>query len=103
MAGTLRWSARATPLAWLTHWMSAQLGSLDELAHGLEAHGLEAHMPPPRWRGTRVRRANPVGPGRYCALFESARHWAYREVRNHWGNPAGLAAAIHTEATVRNL
>lgn len=60
-------------------------------------------MPPPRWRETRIRRANPVGLGRNCALFESARHWAYGEIRNHWGDPDGLAATIHTEATVRNL
>ena len=38
-----------------------------------------------------------------CALFESARHWAYREIRHHWGNPNDLATAIHHEATLRNL
>lgn len=83
--------------AWLTHWIGPQLRSLDDLAHGLGSH-----MPPPRWRETKTRRANPVGLGRNCALFESARHWAYREIRNHWHDPTGLARAIHAEATTRN-
>jgi len=82
---------------WHTHWMGADLRSLDQLAHGLGAH-----MPPPRWRESKARRAAPVGLGRNCALFESARHWAYREIRHHWHDPDGLAAAIHHEAGSRN-
>lgn len=82
---------------WHTHWMGSDLRSLDELAHGLGAH-----MPPPRWRESKARRAAPVGLGRNCALFESARHWAYREIRHHWHDPDGLAAAIHHEAGSRN-
>ena len=38
-------------------------------------------MPPPRWRQTKRHRDNPVGLGRNCAIFESARKWAYREAR----------------------
>ena len=83
--------------AWVTHWMSSDLRSLDELAHGLDAH-----MPPPRWRESKARRAAPVGLGRNCSLFESARHWAYREIRHHWHDPDGLATAIHHEAAARN-
>lgn len=47
-------------------------------------------------------RADPVGLGRNCTLFESARVWAYREIRNHWGDPAGLGRAIEAEAAARN-
>ena len=83
--------------AWDTHWMGAELRSLDNLADGLGTH-----MPPPRWRETKKQRTNPVGLGRNCALFESARHWAYREIRHHWGDPDGLARAIHAEAGARN-
>ena len=53
-------------------------------------------MPPPSWK--RTRRKNPVGLGRNCALFESARTWAYREIRHHFGNPDGLGRAISSHA-----
>lgn len=52
------------------------LYGLDELAAGLGDS-----MPPARWRETRSRRANPVGLGRNCSIFEGARVWAYREAR----------------------
>lgn len=84
--------------AWCTHWMGSQLRTLDELAHDLGDH-----MPPPRWRDTKKRTGDVAGLGRNCALFESARHWANREIRHHWGNPDGLAAAIHHEAVLRNF
>lgn len=36
------------------------------------------------------------------ALFESARTWAYREIRHHFGNPDGLAHAITNGAHAMN-
>ncbi|MDH6171024.1 hypothetical protein M2284_005331 [Rhodococcus sp. LBL1] len=79
--------------AWETHWLHTERRSLAEL----EAE-LGIHMPPTRWRQTRSRRENPIGLGRNCALFETARTWAYREIRFHWGDPTGLGAAIYGEA-----
>ena len=75
--------------SWHTSWTSDRLYSLPELAEQLDAAG---YMPAPSWR--RTRRRNPVGLGRNCAIFETARHWAYREIRHHWGDSAGLHAAI---------
>ncbi|MFZ2530014.1 MAG: replication initiation protein [Rhodococcus sp. (in: high G+C Gram-positive bacteria)] len=83
--------------AWSTHWLHTEPRSLAEL----EAN-LGTHMPPARWRQSRTRRANPVGLGRNCTLFETARTWAYREIRHHWGDPAGLGRAIHAEAAMLN-
>ena len=74
---------------WHASWTSDRLYSLGELAERLEEAG---HLPPASWR--RTRRRNPVGLGRNCAIFETARHWAYREIRHHWGDSAGLRAAI---------
>lgn len=64
--------------AWWTYAVadSNTLYSLDELAAGLGDD-----MPPARWRQTKTYRANPAGLGRNCAIFESARIWAYREAR----------------------
>lgn len=73
------------------------LYSLDQLRDGLGTL-----MPPARWREAPSRRANVAGLGRNCALFESARHWAYRTIPGHWGDPAGLAHAIDAEVTKRN-
>jgi len=75
--------------AWDAWWTSDRLHSLGELAGHLDAAG---YMPAQSWR--RTRRRNPVGLGRNCAIFETARHWAYREIRHHWGDSAGLRAAI---------
>lgn len=84
-------------VAWNAQWVTDHLYSLDELAHHLtDAH----YMPAPGWK--RTRRKNPVGLGRNCALFESARHWAYREIRFHFGDPNGLKTAIEFEAHARN-
>ncbi len=83
---------------WQTHWFGPRLRSLGEL----EAD-LGTLMPPKDWRRSRARHASPVGLSRNCSLFESARHWAYREVRCHFGDAAGLSAAIHEEAVLRNL
>ncbi len=84
-------------------WDSMEVTSLNSLYTLDEiAAGLGDFMPPAGWRRTRARRRNPVGLGRNCSLFESARTWAYREVRNHWGDPAGLGRAIETHAAVLN-
>lgn len=81
---------------WATHWLGSELRSLDELASKLDT------MPPPRWRETKRYRANVAGLGRNCSLFETARTWAYREIRHHWGDPVGLSTAIHREAVGLN-
>lgn len=74
---------------WEASWHTDHLYELDELREHLECAG---YMPPPSW--TRTRRKRPVGLGRNCDIFESARVWAYREVRHHFGDPAGLHTAI---------
>lgn len=74
---------------WDAHWITDELRTLDELATWLDSIGV---LPPKSWR--RTRRKNPVGLGRNCYIFETARTWAYREIRHHFGNPEGLACAI---------
>lgn len=81
---------------WSTHWVTSHTYGLNELAGHLDDADL---MPPASWR--RARRKNPVGLGRNCCLFETARTWAYREARHHWGDPDGLHRAI--TSTVRDL
>lgn len=81
---------------WIAHWVTSHTYGLNELAGHLDDADL---MPPASWR--RARRRNPVGLGRNCCLFETARTWAYREARHHWGDPDGLHRAIAT--TVRDL
>lgn len=83
---------------WVAHWIGSELRSLDQLAEGLGEH-----MPPAGWRRQKARKANPVGLGRNCDLFDTARTWAYREVRKHWGDPDGLGAAIHDKAALLNI
>lgn len=78
-----------THQAWEASWLTDHLYSLDELREHLDGSDF---MPPPSW--TRTRRKKPVGLGRNCDIFESARSWAYREVRNYWDNPYGLHDAI---------
>lgn len=75
--------------AWEASWLTDHLYELNELREHLDEAGF---MPPPSW--TRTRRKKPVGLGRNCDIFESARTWAYREVRNHWGDPYSLHDAI---------
>ncbi len=82
---------------WTSHWVTNHLYTLDELNFWLTETGF---MPPKSWK--RTRRKNPVGLGRNCALFESARTWAYREIRHHFGNPDGLGRAIQTTAQAMN-
>lgn len=81
---------------WIAHWVTSHTYGLRELAGHLDDADL---MPPASWR--RARRRNPVGLGRNCCLFETARTWAYREARHHWGDPDGLHRAI--TSTVRDL
>lgn len=83
--------------AWEASWVTDHLYELDELRTHLDEAG---YMPPASW--TRARRKNPVGLGRNCAIFESARTWAYREIRHHWGNPRTLHAAITTHVQALN-
>ena len=82
---------------WFAKWFTEHQYSLDELSHHLTEAGF---MPPASWK--RTRRHDPAGLGRNCALFESARTWAYREVRHHWGDPSGLATAIEFETHALN-
>lgn len=84
--------------SWATDWLHDELHDLA----GLE-EALGKHMPPARWRETKTQRDNPAGLGRNCALFETARTWAYRELRHHWDDPQGLEDAISAEVTERNL
>lgn len=81
---------------WSTHWVTSHTYGLNELAGHLDDADL---MPPTSWR--RARRRNPIGLGRNCTIFETARTWAYREARHHWGDPDGLHRAI--TSTVRDL
>lgn len=83
--------------AWEANWLTDHLYELDELREHLDGSGF---MPPASW--TRTRRRRPVGLGRNCDIFESARTWAYREVRNHWGNAASLHDAITTHVHALN-
>ena len=62
--------------SWNAHWITDELRTLSGLAGHLESVDL---MPAPSWR--RSRRQAPVGLGRNCAIFETARVWAYREAR----------------------
>lgn len=84
---------------WRTEWLHTDTFSLDSLAQALTEGG---NMPPSRWRHQKARKANPEGLGRNCALFDAARHWSYRTIPNHWGDPNGLGAAIHAQAQELN-
>lgn len=85
--------------AWDTEWIHSELRSLDHLAEQLGRN-----LPPPRWRESKRQKASPAGLGRNCAIFESARHWAYREVRHYLPDrdAAGLARAIAIGVAERN-
>ncbi|MCX4523587.1 replication initiation protein [Streptomyces anulatus] len=82
---------------WSTEWLHGGLHTLG----GLE-EALGGHMPPVRWRETKRFRTNISGLGRNCSIFETARTWAYREVRHHFGSPDTLHTAIHAEVHTRN-
>jgi hypothetical protein len=74
-----------------------RLYTLDELAEHLTDGG---YMPPASWK--RTKRRNQVGLGRNCSIFETARTWAYREIRNHWFDSAGLHDAISAHVNELN-
>ncbi|MFI5808342.1 replication initiation protein [Streptomyces sp. NPDC051561] len=82
---------------WSTEWLHGDLHTLG----GLE-EALGSHMPPARWRETKRFRTNVTGLGRNCSIFETARTWAYREVRHHFGSPDTLHTAILSEVHTRN-
>lgn len=74
-----------------------RLYDLDELAEHLTDGG---YMPPASWK--RTKRRNQVGLGRNCSIFETARTWAYREIRNHWFDGTGLHDAISAHVNELN-
>ncbi len=78
---------------WEASWLTDHFYSLDELTEHLTVADF---MPPDSWQ--RTKRKKPVGLGRNCTLFETARTWAYREIRHHWGDPSGLIDAISLKA-----
>ncbi|MFZ3573926.1 replication initiation protein [Streptomyces sp. BH097] len=81
---------------WSTEWLHGGLHTLG----GLE-EALGGHMPSARWRETKRFRTNITGLGRNCSIFETARTWAYREVRHHFGSPDTLHTAIHAQVHTR--
>lgn len=83
--------------AWEALWLTDELYTLDQLHTHLDDAGF---MPPPSWR--RQRRLDPVGLGRNCAIFETARDWAYRAIRTHWGDPGGLHTDISSHVHTLN-
>lgn len=78
--------------AWDAHWITDELYSLPQLHEHLDTAG---YMPPASWK--RTKRRNTTGLGRNCSIFETARTWAYRELRHHFGDPQGLLTAIMGE------
>lgn len=83
--------------AWRSEWFTDQLYSLPDIERGLGEN-----MPERGWSKGR-KRGEINGLGRNCSLFETSRHWAYRELRNWFGNPLGLSTAIHAGVHERNL
>lgn len=75
--------------SWETYQLYHQPYTLNQLKTALTRDNC---MPVPTWRTTKRRAV--TGLGRNCTIFESARLWAYREVRNHFGNPESLAQAV---------
>ena len=75
--------------AWNAELVTDHLYSLGELSEHLEVSG---DMPPQSWK--RTKRRNTSGLGRNCHIFETARTWAYREIRKHWEDSEGLRIAI---------
>lgn len=83
--------------AWNAHWITDELYSLPQLHEHLDTTGF---MPPASWQ--RTKRRNPVGLGRNCTIFETARLWANRELRHHFGDPVGLGISILDEVNSLN-
>lgn len=84
---------------WTTRVVHRHLYTLGQLDERLADHGF---MPPAKMLEQRRWRTDPTGLGRNEALFASARRWAYREIRHHWGDPTGLGVAIEFETSARN-
>lgn len=82
---------------WDAVWFTDRLYALPELHEHLDRDGF---MPPRSWN--RTRRKNPVGLGRNCLIFETARKWAYPEVRHHFGDSHGLHHAISAHVHALN-
>ncbi|WP_224392907.1 replication initiation protein [Pseudonocardia sp. ICBG1293] len=82
---------------WLTHWIHRETRTLNQLVPTLAAAG---HMPTRGWHARR--RREPVGYSRNETLFHAVRHFAYREMRHHWGDPDSYRAAIAREVGIRN-
>ena len=79
-----------THTGWEATWWTDQLYTLGYLRDRLA--DIEC-MPPQSWK--RTKRRNTVGLGRNCSIFETARTWAYREVRHHFGDPHGFTNAVY--------
>ncbi|WP_337819591.1 replication initiation protein [Pseudonocardia sp. Ae707_Ps2] len=82
---------------WMTHFIHADTSTLDRFGGILTPAG---HMPGRGWHNQR--RRTPVGHSRNETLFHGVRHYAYREMRHHWGDPEGYRAAIAREVAIRN-
>ena len=82
---------------WITHFLHAETSTLDRFGRTLTGAG---HMPGRAWHNQR--RRTPVGYSRNETLFHTVRHYAYREMRHHWGDPDGYRAAIVREVAIRN-
>lgn len=80
-----------THAAWEASWWTDELYTLGYLRDRLEDLGT---MPPASWK--RTKRRNTTGLGRNCSIFETARTWAYREVRHHFGDAQGFTRAVYT-------
>lgn len=80
--------------AWSASWLTDHLYSLPELDSHLDEAGM---MPPTSWQ--RTKRVNPVGLGRNCTIFETARTWAYRRVRDCADRSPESSAWLHTAIT----
>lgn len=92
--------------SWIASWFTDQLYELGHLATALAGNN---YLPAPGW--ARTRRLDPVGLGRNCSIFETARHWAYRTarlIRQHNEYPTladstELHEAISRHVTALNL
>ncbi|WP_337819487.1 replication initiation protein [Pseudonocardia sp. Ae707_Ps2] len=82
---------------WMTHFIHDNTSTLDRLGGILTPAG---HMPGRGWHNQR--RRTPVGHSRNETLFHGVRHFAYREMRHHWGDADGYRAAIAREVAIRN-
>jgi len=84
---------------WDTMWLTPEDGPELRSLRQLEEE-LGRHMPPTGWR--KASGGAAVGLGRNCTLFEDSRHWAYRELRNWFGDSLGLSTAILGGVQERN-